>query len=153
MSVLSRQSTLPPFPAPHLWKTCAGLGITIENDNLITEDKQRFIDLLDNNSDRFATCLLDLDKEPTPLITHHIDTQCHAPIRLLPPPESPTARIATKKKIDELLEAGLVRPSQSPWSAPLLLAKKKLLALLIHLTPPLSLVTDLFWIIGLLIKS
>jgi len=47
-----------PLPTLHLSKkayTCAGLGITINNDNLTTEDKQRLIDLLDNNSDRFAS--------------------------------------------------------------------------------------------------
>lgn len=105
--------------------SCHSLGITIDNDSLSSAEKQKVIDLLDKNADTFATCLKDISG-PRPNVLHHkIDTQDHAPIRLRPYPQSPIAREAAEKQIQDLLDAKIIRVSKSPWSAPILMVRKK----------------------------
>nr|KYP35801.1 Retrovirus-related Pol polyprotein from transposon 17.6 [Cajanus cajan] len=47
------------------------------------------------------------------------------PISIAPYKMSPVELVELKKQIEELLEKGFVRPSVSPWGAPVLLVKKK----------------------------
>ena len=61
----------------------------------------------------------------TSLIEHHIRTGNANPIRL-PPYRIPHAyRDAVKEEIEEMLAQGLIEPSTSEWSAPVVLVKKK----------------------------
>ena len=54
-----------------------------------------------------------------------IDTGNNPPIKVRGRPHSPPKHEAIRKFIDEGLEEGIIEPSDSPWSAPLLLAPKK----------------------------
>ena len=47
------------------------------------------------------------------------------PISMAPYRMSPSELVELKKQLEELLEKQLIRPSVSPWGAPILLVKKK----------------------------
>ena len=61
----------------------------------------------------------------TDITHHHIETGDHSPIR------QPMCRkpFALRDKIDamvkEMVEQGVIRPSKSPWSSPIVLVRKK----------------------------
>ena len=56
---------------------------------------------------------------------HTIDTGTARPVKL-PPYRLPHAHKETvQQEIDEMLESGIIEPSQSEWSAPIVLVKKK----------------------------
>ncbi|KZT27254.1 hypothetical protein NEOLEDRAFT_1131307 [Neolentinus lepideus HHB14362 ss-1] len=56
---------------------------------------------------------------------HDIDTGNAKPIRAQGRPLSPPENEAVRKFIEEGLRDGVIEPSESPWSAPLILVKKK----------------------------
>ena len=61
---------------------------------------------------------------PAKVSEFKIDTGDHKPIRIRPRPHSPVELKGIKEFIDKYLAAGVIQPSQSPWSAPLVLVKK-----------------------------
>lgn len=61
----------------------------------------------------------------TNLISHHIDTGTAKPFRQRQYPLSPAMQKFLNEEIDEMLSLGVIEPSQSPWSSPLWLVKKK----------------------------
>lgn len=61
----------------------------------------------------------------TPLITHRIITEDVPPIRCRPYRMSPVEIDSLKKEIEKLSGLGVIKPSNSPWSAPIILVKKK----------------------------
>jgi hypothetical protein len=87
------------------------------------EDASKIRTLLEENSDAFASETKELGC--TGLVKHTIDTQGQGPIRLRPYRTSPRQREVANKIIDELLENQIIQPSTSPWSAPIVLVKKK----------------------------
>lgn len=90
-------------------------------------DRSQFItlvQLLSNYKDIFA---IDPDKVghvKESLVTHSIDTGDAKPINQGPRRVSPTQRMIIKETIDRLLAAGIISPSRSPWSSPVLLVPK-----------------------------
>ena len=80
-------------------------------------------DVLVENADTFSFSTKDLGC--TGLVKHHIDTQGQGPIRLRPYRTSPRQKEVAKQIIDELLDNNIIQPSTSPWSAPIVLVKKK----------------------------
>lgn len=59
------------------------------------------------------------------IVRHKIDTETNRPVKI-PPRRVPTH--LTKeidKHLDDMLERGVIEPSNSPWSAPVVLLKKK----------------------------
>ena len=86
-------------------------------------EKQQLHQLIDKHLDVFAES--DEDIGQVQLIEHQIDTGDAAPIRARARFYSPTQRIAIKAEIDKYKAAGIVRPSSSPWAAPVLIVKKK----------------------------
>ncbi|KZS18244.1 Uncharacterized protein APZ42_015662 [Daphnia magna] len=79
--------------------------------------------LLLENQSIFAFQTRDLGN--TGLVKHVIDTQWQGLIRQRPYRASPRLREVAKKIIDELLANDIIRPSLSPWAAPIVLVKKK----------------------------
>lgn len=67
----------------------------------------------------------DSDLRRTDIVRHKIDTGTNPPVQI-PPRRVPTH--LTKeidKHLDDMLERGVIEQSNSPWSAPVVLVKKK----------------------------
>lgn len=60
----------------------------------------------------------------TPLVEHHIDTGDAVPIKQRYYPVSPVVEKEIHRELDQMLTEGIVEPSKSPWSSPILLIKK-----------------------------
>ena len=61
----------------------------------------------------------------TTVITHKIDTGDAAPIRQYPRRLPYAYREETDKQVSEMLQQGVIKPSNSPWASPVVLVKKK----------------------------
>ena len=59
------------------------------------------------------------------LAPHEIDVQGHRPISCALRRASPEQRKEISRQVKQLLEAGIISPSYSPWSSPLVLVRKK----------------------------
>ena len=98
-------------------------GISLKECAMTGNDFHELVELLYNNLDLFASTIKDLPG--CTLVKHRIDTGNHPPIRLRSYRQSPEDRAETKRQIDELLEAGIITHSDTPYSSPILLVKKK----------------------------
>ena len=76
-----------------------------------------------SNKDLFA--FSDLDLNVTDLGIAEIDTGDHRPINLRPYRIPLSQREGVSKTIDDLLEAGIISRSNSPWNFPIVLVEKK----------------------------
>ena len=85
--------------------------------------KDRVQRLIRENSDLFADKDTELGR--TDIIGMRVDTGDHPPIRLKPYKTPFALRGIVDKQINDMLDAGVIWPSHSPWSFPVVLAKKK----------------------------
>ena len=117
-------SSLDTAPASQNNSTAAEPDVPVDltNSDLTEAQKRALQNLVNEYRDIFATSAYDLGC--TNLIRHHIDTGDHAPIRQRPyrVPESQKARI--ESCIQDMLDQGVIRPSQSAWASPVVLIKK-----------------------------
>lgn len=61
----------------------------------------------------------------TNAVKHHIRLRDEAPFKERPRPIHPSDREAVKQHLRELLDAGIIRESESPFASPLVLVRKK----------------------------
>jgi len=85
--------------------------------------KEEVLDLLINYQDVFSRGEFDIGR--TPWVKHSIDTQGAQPIRQPLRRSSPTQRAEVERQVSELLDRGLIEPSDSPWASPVVLVSKK----------------------------
>lgn len=104
-------------------KTVTELGIKLSDNELTEEQKQRLAELIIENKKLFAKSLKDLPG--TTLVHHRIDTGDNPPQRTRCYRYPPRAKQEIDKQIDDMLEAGIIEPSESMWGAPIVLVKKK----------------------------
>jgi len=97
--------------------------INIDNADISTDQKNRFLALLGKFKDLFPKNEYDVGK--THLSTHTIDTGDAAPIRQHPYRTPIKQQEVIKEEIDKMLEKGVISPSTSPWSSPVVLVPKK----------------------------
>lgn len=67
----------------------------------------------------------DHDLGRTSLVKHHIHTGDSRPVKLPPRRIAPARRLEVEKAVEELLAQGVIEKSCSPWSAAVVLVKKK----------------------------
>ena len=67
----------------------------------------------------------DFDIGRTPLVKHKIVTKDAIPVKQAPRKQHPAARAAADEIVDDLLKRNLIRKSDSPWSSPIVMCKKK----------------------------
>jgi len=60
----------------------------------------------------------------TSAVFHYIETGDRRPIRIPPRRVSPGKRDIIEKEVEKMLNAGVIRPSNSPWSSPIVIVKK-----------------------------
>ena len=92
--------------------------------NLTSSQKTDVLNLLDQYKDIFADGPANFGLAKG--VTHQINTgDAPPPFRVNPYCRSQIEEAQLSKEIKQLLEAGLLAPSQSPWASPLLILKKK----------------------------
>ena len=96
---------------------------SIESPDLNTSQNSALASLLLSYSDIFATSSLDLGH--TSIIEHEIDTDQARPIKQSPYRVSVAQREEIDNHISNMLQQGIIEPSSSPWSSPVVLVKKK----------------------------
>ena len=96
---------------------------TIEGVDLPDETVQGLKVLLRDHQDTFASSSTDLGF--CPLVEHDIDTGDARPIKQSPRRPPIAAREAEDEILNEMLETGVIEPSNSSWASPVCLVKKK----------------------------
>ncbi|UYV75188.1 K02A2.6-like, partial [Cordylochernes scorpioides] len=90
------------------------------NENLSPKEQKELKQVLERSKIGNATRL-----GRTNLAKHRIDTEDAKPIKHKPYRVSAKERDIIKEQIDEMLTEGIIRPSSSPWSFPVILVKKR----------------------------
>jgi len=96
---------------------------TVSHAHLSESLQQSLAAVLRRNSDAFATGPLDLGF--CAALQHDIDTGDAFPIKQSPRRPPFAAREAEDAILDEMLQTGVIEPSNSPWSSPVCMVKKK----------------------------
>ena len=97
--------------------------LSLENDNITEQQLRKLKKMIESNADVFA--LDDSELGHTDLVKHHVDTGD------VPPIKQPVRRVPFmfRDKIAEMVEEmeglGVIRPSSSAWSSPVVLVPKK----------------------------
>jgi len=90
---------------------------------LSDEQREAVADLLHRYEDVFSRGKFDVGR--THLITHHIDTGEHRPVRQ-PLRRHPVAYLkAIDGYVEQLLESDIIEPSAGPWSSNIVVVKRK----------------------------
>ena len=93
------------------------------NSTLTSPQQDQLKHLLSNYSDIFATQDRDLGR--TDLASHTISLENSTPIRQRPYRVSPANKPHISTHIQEMLDHNIIRPSQSPWSSPVIIIPKR----------------------------
>jgi len=97
--------------------------IAVDFSRLSETQEKSFKEFLGRNADVFALKGGTLGR--THLMEHTIDTRSATPIKQAPRRLPPFKRDEVDKQVDDLLTQGRIEPSNSPWSSPVVLAKKR----------------------------
>ncbi|UYV65155.1 K02A2.6-like [Cordylochernes scorpioides] len=87
-----------------------------EQKSMIVECLEKYSEVFDFERKSFST---------TSNVKHKIDTSDSRPIKQRPYRVSPVERRAIQSEVDKMIKMGIVQPSESPWSSPVVLVKKK----------------------------
>ena len=90
---------------------------------LNAEQKRCFFEMLIKHQDVFAKSKFDLGR--TNIVQHEINTGNHPPIKQAPRRLALNKREIAEKEVQSMLENGIIEPSTSPWSSPIVLVEKK----------------------------
>ena len=104
-------------------KAVSDKGISLANCAITGNDFHSLVDLLYNNLDLFATSLKELPG--CSVLKLRIETGDSPPVKLRSYRQSPEDRAEISRQVNELLDAGIVTHSDTPYSSPVLLVKKK----------------------------
>ncbi|RWR98562.1 hypothetical protein B4U79_17151, partial [Dinothrombium tinctorium] len=84
--------------------------------NVTTEEEIRICDLLKHYRDCFSFSMKEIGC--VKCVKHRINTGNHNPINQPPYRSSPQERAIIDKTVKEMLDAGIIEPSLSPWASP-----------------------------------
>ena len=111
--VLPHENNVPAFGHEETWE-----DVVISDD--LTESQRRQVkELLHEFSDIFSG-----EPNLTSVATHKIDTGDSPPIRSSPYRIPQKLEEEVNKEIEKMLEMGIIRPSTSPWAAPVVIVPK-----------------------------
>ena len=100
----------------------APLSFNLEKSNLSRDKERQMQNLLKRYRPVFAATDQELGR--TSVVKHHIELENKTPIRQRPYPTSHENKIKIKQHIDKMLDMGIIEPSTSPFSSPVILVKK-----------------------------
>lgn len=103
--------------------TCANLTFEFGDSPLPTSWKERISKLLNSMPEVFS--LHDLDFGHTEKVKHQIKLSDETPFKHRARPIHPQDIDAVRKHLQELLEAGVIRESESPFASPIVVVRKK----------------------------
>ena len=106
----------PTIPTPEAKRTEFTIG------KCQPQQKEELLQLLQRNDDLFVQN--DIDLTQTDLVEMSLETNDHPPIAQRMRRMPFQKRALVKQHVQEMLTAGVIRPSNSPWSSPIVLAKK-----------------------------
>lgn len=95
--------------------------------HLAEDEVQKFRSLLIQHQHVFSKNNFDIGHNMQ--VEHNIETNAAKPIKQSPRRQSPEQRNATDAIIDELLTHELISPSKSPWASPIVMVKKRTVAI------------------------
>ena len=98
-------------------------SISLSDTALQGEDLDNLIRLLYDNLDLFSVGLSDLPG--TDILLHRIDTGDSPPVQKKSYRHSPADQAEISRQTTEMLKAGIISPSDTPWSSPVILISKK----------------------------
>ena len=101
-----------------LWEMVSKVG-----SGVTESQKEQLFLMFSNYSDVF--CLHPNDMGHTTEVKHHIDTGDSPPIHQPPRRIPHKRRLEVKKLLEDMLKKDVIRPSNSPWSSPIILVQKK----------------------------
>ena len=102
---------------------CLLPNLHINTDHLSASEVREVNEIVAANWEVFAHSSSDLGR--THLTEMRIDTGDHPPIRQLPRRMSPAQREQIAEHVNTMLNQGVIEPSASPWSSPVVHVKKK----------------------------
>ena len=100
------------------------MGLTLNNSNLTTEEMQQLTDLLYRYREIFCSSYEDLPESLLEPVHINIEPGTK-PIRLKQYPLPPLQGQVLELFADQLLKAGIVKESDSPWNAPTVMLRKR----------------------------
>ncbi len=103
--------------------TCADLTFEFGDSPLPTSWKEKISKLLNSMPEVFS--LHDLDYGHTEKVKHQIKLSDETPFKHRARPIHPQDIDAVRKHLQELLEAGVIRESESPFASPIVVVRKK----------------------------
>ena len=125
--VSAAQCVIPLDPsqrAPGVPQSSSGpLRFDLEDSPIPEHWKRRATERLNTIPEIFATD--DLTYGHTTAVKHHIRLQDESPFKERSRPIHPCDREAVKQHLRELLEAGIIRESESPFASPIVVVRKK----------------------------
>jgi hypothetical protein len=98
--------------------------VTMDSTGQNRQEKRGFARKIGKWIKRKCSNLLRAFGTPAKVDEFKIDTGTNPPIRIRPRPHSPMELKGIEEFLNKYLAAGVIQPSQSPWSAPLILVKK-----------------------------
>lgn len=105
-------------------ETNSDVSFDLSNSDLNESQRKSLTNFLSQNKDVFSTSLKDLGK--TDLYHHSVETEPgEGPVRMPFYRQAPHLKAETQKLVNEMLEDGIVEPSNSIWHSPVVLVKKK----------------------------
>ena len=99
------------------------MGVTLQEDQMTAEELTIMTEFLVANKDMFSQGMSDLPGSD--LVKHRIETGDAQPIKQRAYRTSPAEQTEIMKQTQEMLKLGVIKPSISPWSSPIVLVIKK----------------------------
>ena len=97
--------------------------LDLTKSDLTAPQKEELMTFLEANADIFAKDSKDLGR--TSLVKHHIDTGDNLPVRQRPYRVPFAQREIINKHVQEMLDQGVIEPSESAYASPVVLVSKK----------------------------
>lgn len=97
--------------------------LKVEINELTQDQELKFFETIQEYEDVFAKDETDIGLSH--LMEHEINTGDHKPIKQQPRRLPPHRRPVVEKQLDSLLSQGRIAPSNSPWSSPVVLVRKR----------------------------
>jgi hypothetical protein len=95
------------------------------NEGLTRAEREALLLVLAEHQQCFSKEISETLKDSVVGFEHAIETGRHPPVRSLPRRLAPAERDIVRREVEEMMQAGVIEHSHSPWSSPVVLVRKK----------------------------